>query len=111
MKLLALFLVSAGIAYSTPFLVCDPYPAGLDQATRPVSFVLTGLSPNPLSVPATVNSDGTVQLRYDLATLSNGNYTVVASAVNGLGGISPASLPFVFIRGAPNVPTNLRIVP
>ena len=112
-----LFLTGAiifGVAWAalgSPFLVCDPYPAGLDQASRPTSFVLTGLAQNPISTPATVNADGTVQLHYDLATLGNGNYTVTASAVNALGGISPASLPFGFIRGVPSVPTNLRLVP
>ena len=86
----------AGLLLASPFLVCDFYPAGLDQFTRPVSFILTGLSPNPLTTSATVNSDGTVQLRFDLANQANGTYTVTAAAVNVLGGVSPASGPFLF---------------
>ena len=111
MKWLALFLALVGIAHGTPFLSCDPYPAGLDQASRPVSFVLTGLAPRPISTPATVNADGTIQLHYDLATLSPGNYTVAASAVNALGGISPASLPFRFHARRAERALNLRLVP
>jgi hypothetical protein len=91
----------AGILLASPYLVCDPVPASLDQFTKPVSYILTGLSPDPLTTPAMVNQDGTVQLRYDLVNLKNGNYTVTAAAVSVLGGVSPASGPFLFRkRGA-----------
>lgn len=98
-------------AFASPFLVCDPYPAGLDQSTMPVSFILKGLSGNPLSVPVQTNQDGTIQLHYDLANLGNGTYTVVADAVNVFGGVSPDSVPFTFTKGVPAALTNLRIVP
>jgi hypothetical protein len=109
--LLLALMVIAQACLGSPFLVCDPYPAGLDQSTMPVSFVLTGLSSSPLSTPATTNQDGTIQLHYDLSQLAHGTYTVTASAVNVFGGVSGASAPFSFTSGVPGVPTNIRIVP
>jgi hypothetical protein len=114
MKIIFAFLLWSigGVgAFASPFLVCDPYPAGLDQNTMPVSFILKGLSANPISVPVQTNQDGTIQVHYDLSTLGNGNYTVIADAVNVFGGVSPDSLPFVFTKGVPAPPSNLRIVP
>jgi hypothetical protein len=102
----------AGPVLASPFLVCDPVPGSLDQFTKPVSYVITGLSSTPLSTPATVNSDGTVQLHYDLAQLPHGTYSVTAAAVNSLGGVGPASEPpFSFTNGLPAAPTSLRLVP
>ena len=112
-----LFLTGAiifGVAQAvlgSPFLVCDPYPAALDQSTKPVSFILTGLAQTPISTPATINQDGTIQLHYDLQRLAHGTYTLTASAVNVFGGVSGASDPFSFTSGVPGVPGNLRIVP
>ena len=111
MKTLLVFLLTLCTCQATPFLVCDPVPAGLDQFTKPVSYILTGLAQNPISTPAFVNPDGTVQLHYDLVNLNNGNYTVTAAAVSVLGGVSPASTPFSYTKGVPNTPNNLRLVP
>lgn len=101
----------AGSLLASPFLVCDSYPANLDQFTKPVSFILTGLAAQPISVPATINQDSTIQLHYDLSALTHGTFTVTASAVNIFGGVSPDSVPFTFGVGVPSVPTSLRIVP
>lgn len=109
--LLPVLIVIAQVSLGSPFLVCDPYPAGLDQSTMPVNFILKGLSSNPIVTPATVNQDGTIQLHYDLSQLAHGSYTVIADAVNIFGGVSPDSLPFQFTSGVPGVPTTLRIVP
>jgi hypothetical protein len=111
MRTLLLLFLLAGLVHASPFLVCDPYPAGLTQAVMPVSFIVKGLSANPLSVPATTNQDGTIQLRYDLSSLGNGSYTVIADAVNVYGGVSPDSSPFIFTSGVPASPANLRITP
>lgn len=111
MRATVLFLLLVIRVMASPFLVCDPYPAGLSQAVMPVSFILKGLSANPISTPATINQDGTIQLHYDLGSLSNGTYTVIADAVNVFGGVSPDSGPFVFTNGVPAAPSNLRIVP
>jgi hypothetical protein len=112
MKIIFAFLlwsIGAAVALASPFLVCDPYPAGLDQNTMPVSFILKGLWANPISVPVQTNQDGTIQLHYDLATLPHGTYTVTADAVNVFGGVSGDSLPFSFTSGVPGTPSNLRL--
>lgn len=107
-----LFLMMATRTLASPFLVCDAVPSNLDQFTKPVSYVLTGLAQSPISTPATTNSDGTVQLHYDLSGLTHGTFTVTAAAVNVFGGIGPASdPPFSFGVGVPAAPGNLRIVP
>jgi spore coat protein U-like protein len=111
MRQLLLLLLFAGRAYASPFLVCDPYPANADPSVTPATFILKGLSTNPIMTGAQVNPDGTVQLHYDLATLSFGNYTVIADAVNVFGGVSLDSAPFVFTAGIPAPPANLKIVP
>jgi hypothetical protein len=111
MKTLLILLLTVAAAHASPFLVCDPYPAGLDQSTMPVSFIVKGLSANPLSTPVTTNQDGTLQLKYDLGQVAHGTYTVTADAVNVFGGVSADSLPFTFTSGVPAAPTTLRIVP
>jgi hypothetical protein len=106
------FLIGfARLALASPFLVCDPYPAGLDQSTMPVTFIITGLAQTPISTPAFTNQDGTIQLKYDLSQVAHGSYTLTASAANVFGGTSAASLPFSFTSGVPSVPGNLRITP
>jgi hypothetical protein len=106
------FLLTLAIsAKAAPFLVCDPYAVQTDPNLIPVSFNLTGVAAQPVSVPVTTNADGTKQLHYDLANLGNGTYTVTAAAVNVFGGTSPAGTPFTFTKGVPATPTNLRISP
>src|ERR1700745_2060147 len=83
---LILWVLLAQAAVAAPFLVCDPYPAGVDPSGTPASFILKGLGANPIMTGAQINPDGTVQLHYDLATLNNGNYTVIVDAVNVFGG-------------------------
>ena len=99
-----LWLFTVGLAYASPFLVCDPIQAGADQFTKPASYILTGLGANPISTPATVNADGSVQLHYDLVNLQNGTYTVTAAAVSAVGGVSPASSPFLIHKRNPKHP-------
>lgn len=108
--LLLAFALGAS-SQAAPFLISDTYPAGLSQATMPTKFIIKGLSASAITTGATTNSDGTIMLHFDLATIANGSYTVTADAVNALGGISPDSLPFSFTVGVPAVPSNLRISP
>ena len=108
--LIALLLSTAALS-ATPFLVCDPYPSGQDQFMTPVSFNVTGLSAQPISVPATINADGTRQLHYDVGNLGNGSFTVSAAAVNVFGGTSPESSTFSFTKGVPVSPTGLKLSP
>jgi hypothetical protein len=114
MKIIFAFLlwsIGTVVDLASPFLVCDPYPAGQNQFVTPSGFIVKGLSANPISAGAQVNQDGTVQLHYDLGSLGNGSYTVIADAVNVFGGVSPDSAPFTFTVGLPAPPGNLRIVP
>jgi hypothetical protein len=106
-----LWSIGTAVDLASPFLVCDPYPAGQNQFVTPSGFIVKGLSANPISAGAQVNQDGTVQLHYDLGSLGNGSYAVVVDAVNVFGGVSPDSLPFTFTVGLPAPPSNLRIVP
>lgn len=98
-------------ALASPFLVCDPYPAGLSQALMPISFIIKGLSATPISTPVQTNADGTIQLHYDLSGLGNGSYSVIVDAVNVFNGVSPDSATFTFTLGVPTAPGNIRIVP
>ena len=111
MKSLLLLILLAVAAHAAPFLVCDPYPVQSDPNLNPVSFVITGIGANPISSQAFTQADGSVILHYDLATLSNGRYTVTVDAVNVFGGDSGPSSPFAFSKGSPMVPSNLRISP
>jgi hypothetical protein len=111
MKTLLTFLFLAGHAVAAPFLVCDPVAAQTQQNLNVVSYVIMGLSSNPITSQAIINADGSQQLHYDLATIANGSYTVTAAAINGLGLEGPASDPFTFTVGLPAKPTGLRISP
>lgn len=106
-----LFLALIQGVAATPFLVCDPVTPQSDPNLNPVLYDITGLAAQPISSAAFHNTDGTLQLKYDLSTLPNGTYAVTASAVNVFGGASAASAVLNFTKGAPGTPTNLRIVP
>ena len=108
---LVLWVLLAQAAMAAPFLVCDPVPAQTQQNLNVVSYVLTGLSSNPISTQAIINADGSQQLHYDLGSTANGSYTVTAAAINGLGLEGPPSDPFTFTVGLPTKPTGLRISP
>src|ERR1700740_1130115 len=105
MKTLLTLLCLAGHAVAAPFIVCDPVPAQTQQILNVVSYLITGLSSNPISTQAIINPDGSQQLHYDLAATANGSYTVTAAALNGLGLEGPASGPFTFTVGLPAKPT------
>ena len=95
---------------AAPFLVCDPYPASVEQ---PDSFEITVVPLAPFLVPAVSFGDGSVGIRYDLATLANlgaGTHTATAVAIKD-GWRSAASQPTSpFVK--PNLlsPPNLRLV-
>jgi hypothetical protein len=108
-------LFVAGSVQASPFLVCNPVPA-TDPSVVGVSslwtYSLSGLGPAPVVVPAQINSDGSVQLHYDLAGLANGSYTVTAIAtLTGKGLASPSSAPFTFSFAVPAAPTSLLVSP
>lgn len=112
MKTLLLLLLSTIGAHAAPFLEADAVSPSADPSLNPVSYIITGLSTSSISTPAVQNSDGTLQLKYDLSTLADGQYTVTAIAVNIFGVPSnQSSPPLTFTKGAPGTPTNLRISP
>lgn len=112
-KLVLFFLFFAATALATPFLVCDPYPANTEAGLNVGSFVINGLSTNAITTAATIKSDGTQVLDYDLGTvpLTNGTkYTISVYAVNNYGAAGdPATV--VFTKGIPAPPGNLRLSP
>jgi len=61
-----------------------------------------------IEVAATTNPDGTVKLRYDLASVSNGNHSAVIKAKN-LWGTSAASAAFPFTKAVPSAPTSVGL--
>jgi hypothetical protein len=111
MKAFLIWLWLVGTAAAAPYLTCDPYPSNADANLNVVSFVLTGIAANPVTVQAMVGTSGSQNLYYDLGPLTNNTYTVTAAAVNGYGLEGPQSLPFTFQKGVPSAPTGLKIVP
>ena len=95
------------IALSSPFLICDPYPA---TGTPPTEFVVTisGVSA-PIVTPA-VSVTGGKAMKLDLEPLNlAGSKTVTAKARNAWGE-SAASTPFSFAAGHPGAPSGLGLV-
>jgi len=107
-KLLPLLLFPVSV-YASPFLACNSVPA-TDPTAPILSYTIQGLPAVNLSVPATVNTDGSFQLHYDLGPLANGSYTVTAVAVNQWGA-SAASSPFLFSKVLPGAPAGLKLAP
>ena len=83
-------------AQAAPFLVTDPQ-SGV------VGYEITGLG-EPVTFVA--QADGS--LKYDLASVNNGTYTLTVAACNMWGCSSTA--PFSFSKQIPSAPAGLRIV-
>ena len=92
---IAAIVLMASTAWAAPFIVCDPQ-AGV------VSYEITGLG-EPVSFVA--QPDGS--LKYDLAAVQSGTYTLTVSACNVWGCSSTA--PFGFSKQLPSAPAGLRI--
>jgi hypothetical protein len=94
------------------FLICDSYLES--DPAKPDSFVISGFL-SPVTTPATVNADGSVELHYDLTPEPNGSYTVtVEASLKGV--LSAGSAAFTFTLPVvvtpplvPGVPQNVRI--
>lgn len=107
-QLLLILTLLAGNAFGQPFLVCDPYPASVDQ---PVSFTITGLASGaPVTSAAVTNPDGSVQLHLDLSNppLANATYNVSVTATDVFGHVSTAST-LTFTVGVPGAPGHLKV--
>lgn len=87
--IIGLFVSVAGAA---PFLVCDP-----QENVDSYIVIIDGQ-----------NSETQYPLHYDLQELQRGNHTVEVKAKNIWG--ESESSKIIFWSGAPDAPTNLRIV-
>jgi hypothetical protein len=94
--LIAAILLLSTTAYAAPFLVTDPQ-SGV------VGYEITGLG-EPVSYIA--QPDGS--LKYDLASVDSGTYTLTVAACNMWGCSSTA--PFVFTKQLPSAPVGLRLL-
>lgn len=90
------FMLLASTSFAAPFLVTDPQ-SGV------VGYEITGLG-EPVTFVA--QADGS--LKYDLASVNSGTYTLTVAACNMWGCSSTA--PFGFSKQAPSAPAGLRIV-
>ena len=90
------FMLLASTSFAAPFLVTDPQ-SGV------VGYEITGLG-EPVTFVA--QADGS--LKYDLASVNSGTYTLTVAACNMWGCSSTA--PFSFTKQVPSAPAGLRIV-
>ena len=95
---IALLLLIPSIAFSAPFLVCDPQEGV-------VGYEITGL--NPETVNFIAQPDGS--LKYDLASLPNGSYSGSVAACN-MWGCGPATTIAPFVKAVPAAPAGVRLV-
>ena len=93
--LAAFTLLIVAKSNAAPFLVCDPQ-SGV------VGYEITGFG-EPVTFVA--QPDGS--LKYDLASINNGTYTLTVAACNVWG--CSSTVPFVFNKAIPAVPAGLRI--
>jgi hypothetical protein len=92
---IAAILLLSTTAFAAPFLVTDPQ-SGV------VGYEITGLG-EPVSYIA--QPDGS--LKYDLASVDSGTYTLTVAACNVWG--CSSTVPFVFNKAIPAAPAGLRI--
>ncbi len=101
---LALVLAMAGMAFASPFLVCDPQ-------TGVTSYKLTG----PAWVPATsaAIADGSIRMDVAAATIGSNALTVAACKTDPIWGeLCSAAVPFSFTRPAsPTGAANIKLNP
>lgn len=86
------------LAFGGPFLVCDPNPGA-----QKIILEINGLEMPEF--PAEI--DGS--LKYDLAGLAEGAFTVRAKAGFGVWGWSEYSVPFNFTKPSIQAPLGLRV--
>ena len=89
------FMLLASTSFAAPFLVTDPQ-SGV------VGYEITGLA-TPVNFVA--QPDGS--LKYDLASVNSGTYTLTVAACNMWG--CSSTVPFVFNKAIPAAPAGLRI--
>ena len=86
------------LAFGAPFLVCDPNP-GAEKIILEI---------NSIDMPEfPAEADGS--LKYDLAGLAEGDFTIRAKAEFGVWGWSEYSVPFSFTKPSIQAPMGLRV--
>lgn len=97
--------MAAAAASSGPYLVCDPYNLG---TSNPTEFLMVMDGGAEVSIGIFTNTNGTVQVKYDLASIASGSHTVTLKAKNDFE-TSGSSTPFTFVKAIPSVPTGLAM--
>lgn len=105
MRLFLAFLLLAGLAQASPYLVCDPVPT---TGVQPTSYLVTIDGAAAVEVAAFRLADNSVRLSYDLSAVAVGNHTVTVKAKT-IWGESSASAPFVFARPSQNASAPVGI--
>lgn len=93
------------MAFAAPYLTCANYA---NDDNKPTSFLVAMDGGAEIEVAATTNADGTVKLRYDLASISSGSHSAVIKAKN-IWGTSAASAAYPFTKAVPNAPTSVGL--
>jgi len=108
---LLVLILFAQPLYAGPFLVCDPYP---NTGEQPTEFKIT-YGTNTITSQAVRNTDGSVQLKWDLGPLANGTYNINVTAVKVdalWGNQESVAVPFSFTKPvlvSPGLPANLKL--
>lgn len=102
--LIVILLLIPTIAWSAPFLVCDPYPTSVVQPTY-FSLVIDGGS--AIQSTPEVLTDNSVRLHYDLTGIATGAHNITAAACDVWG--CSSAVPFGFTRTVPGAPANLKL--
>jgi hypothetical protein len=107
MILCAMFMLIASVAFSAPFVICDP---PIEAITL---YKLTGPAWVPVSVPAVL--DGSIHLDAAASTVGENALTISACMSDPLWGESCSDpVPFAFVRPSlakPSGPKNGRLAP
>lgn len=106
--LMAVMLYLLAVIYSeaAPFLVCDPYPS---TGWQPTKFLITIDGGAVIESPAFKNPDNSVQLKYDLGSISAGSHSLTVRSADVWG--SSTAVPFSFTKPSapPTAPANINI--
>lgn len=106
LMIVVLLLIPVMAQAAGPFLVCATVPA---TSVQPSSYTVVLDTAPSVDVLAQVNTDGSVQLHWDLANVTTGAHVVGVKAKNIWG--ESANVPFSFTKAIPGAPTSIGISP
>lgn len=97
------------VAFTSPFIVCDPY---LPTEVQPTNFVIVLDTGSPISVVPVAGIGGLI-LKYDVGGVAVGPHTVKVKACvtdPAWGEACSAEVPFTFTRPAnPSLPRGISL--